>query len=68
MTFHRLGAGLRLTGVREVSRNFFDAQGGTRRASEVPPNTQLAGYQALARERARRIRAEAQKLRSSPGR
>lgn len=60
-----LGAGMRLTGVREIARNFFESQGDTRRESAVPPNAQLAGYQALARERARRIKSEAQKLAST---
>lgn len=57
-----LGAGMRLVGVREVKRNFDESQGDTRRASEVPPNAQMAGYQALARERQRRLKAEAAQL------
>ncbi len=60
-----LGAGMRLTGVREVQRNFNESQGDTRRASEVPPNAQLAGYQALARERQRRVRAESNRIASN---
>lgn len=60
-----LGAALRLTGFREVKRNFDESQGDTRRASEVPPNAQLAGYSAIARERARRIRSEADKIAST---
>jgi hypothetical protein len=60
-----MGAALRLVGFREIKRNFDESQGDTRRASEVPPNAQLAGYQALARERQRRINAEAGKLGST---
>lgn len=60
-----LGAAMRLSGVREVQRNFNESQGDTRRASEVPPNAQLAGYQALARERARRLKSEASRLASN---
>jgi hypothetical protein len=57
-----LGAAMKLAGIREVARNFTEAQGDTRRASEVPPNAQRAGYAAIALERQRRIRDEAMKL------
>lgn len=57
-----LGAALRLVGVREIKRNFDESQGDTRRASEVPPNAQLAGYQAVLRERSRRVKAESNRL------
>jgi len=60
-----LGAAMRLAGVREVKRNFTESQGDTRRASEVPPNAQVAGMTVLMRERARRIKAEAARLASS---
>ncbi len=60
-----LGAAMRMVGVREIKRNFDESQGDTRRASEVTVNAQLAGYQSLGRERARRIKAEANKLTST---
>ena len=60
-----LGAAARLTAVRETQRNFNESQGDTRRASEVPPNAQTAGYRALLAERQRRIKSEADKLNSS---
>ncbi len=59
-----LGAGMRLAGVREVQRNFNESQGDTRRASEVPPNSQMAGMQALMRLRTMRVQAESAKLSS----
>lgn len=60
-----LGAAMRLAGVRETQRNFNESQGDTRRASEVPPGSQLQGMRALASLRQARIKAEADKLSSS---
>ena len=60
-----LGAAMILAGGLEVGRNFAQAQGDTRRAQEVPPNAQRAGYAVWAAERARRVRAEASRLASS---
>lgn len=57
-----LGAAARLSGVREVARNFTEAQSDPRRAQEVPPNAQLAGATQLLRLRQARITAEAQRL------
>lgn len=57
-----LGAAARLSGVREVARNFTEAQSDPRRATEVPPNAQLAGATQLLRLRQSRITAEAQRL------
>jgi hypothetical protein len=57
-----LGAAARLAGVRETQRNQFEAQGDTRRATEVPPNSQLAGATQLMRLRQSRISAEAARL------
>lgn len=60
-----LGAAMRLVGVRETQRNFNESQGDTRRASEVPPNAQLAGMSALVRLRTTRIKSESEKLAST---
>lgn len=57
-----LGAAARLAGVRETQRNQFEAQGDPRRATEVPPNAQLAGSTNLMRLRASRIKSEASRL------
>lgn len=57
-----LGAASRLASVRETQRNQFEAQGDPRRATEVPPNAQLAGATALERKRQSRIKAEAVRL------
>lgn len=57
-----LGAAARLAGVRETQRNQFEAQGDPRRATEVPPNSQLAGATQLMRLRQSRINAEAARL------
>lgn len=57
-----LGAAARLSGVREVARNFTEAQSDPRRAAEVPPNAQLAGATTLLRMRQARITAEALRL------
>jgi hypothetical protein len=57
-----LGAALRLSGVREVQRNLTEAQGDTRRATEVPPNAVTAGANAMARLRQTRIKEEASRL------
>lgn len=57
-----LGAAARLASVRETQRNQFESQGDTRRATEVPPNAQLAGATALLRTRQLRIKAEAARL------
>jgi hypothetical protein len=58
-----LGAGARLSAVQEVARNFTQAQADPRRATEVPPNAQLAGSTALTRLRAQRIQSEVLELR-----
>jgi hypothetical protein len=42
-----LGAGMRLTRGRETARNLSDAQGSTRRATEVPPGAELGSHRAL---------------------
>lgn len=57
-----LGAAARLASVRETQRNQYEAQGDPRRATEVPPNAQLAGATSLARTRSARIKAEAARL------
>lgn len=57
-----LGAAARLAGVRETQRNQFEAQGDPRRATEVPPNSQMAGTTQLMRMRQARINAEAVRL------
>lgn len=57
-----LGAAARLSGVREVARNFTEAQSDPRRAQEVPPNAQVAGATQLLRIRQQRIIAESQRL------
>lgn len=60
-----LGAAARLASVRETQRNQFESQSDPRRATEVPPNAQLAGATSLARTRAARIKAEAARLSSN---
>lgn len=57
-----LGAAARLAAVRETQRNQFESQGDPRRATEVPPNSQLAGATALQRMRKDRIQAESARL------
>lgn len=57
-----LGAAARLAAVRETQRNQFESQSDPRRATEVPPNAQLAGATALQRLRMSRIKAEAARL------
>lgn len=42
-----LGAGMRLTRGRETARNLSDAQGSTRRATEVPAGAELGAARAL---------------------
>lgn len=60
-----LGAAARLASVRETQRNQFESQGDPRRATEVPPNSQLAGATALMRMRTSRISAESARLLSN---
>lgn len=57
-----LGAALRLASVREVQRNFNEAQGGTRRAEEVPPGAQLTGARGLRDLYVRRLSEERARL------
>lgn len=60
-----LGAALRLSAGREITRNLTEHQGQPRRAQEVPPGANLGAARALADLRRRRIDNEAQRLRSS---
>lgn len=50
-----LGAAMRLASGREVARNFFEVQGDTRRAAEVPPGAQIGAIRNLAALKAQRI-------------
>jgi hypothetical protein len=58
-----LGAAARLSGVREVMRNFTESQSDPRRAQETPTNSQRAGPAGLNDLRSRRIQSEVQELR-----
>lgn len=57
-----LGAAMRLVAVRETQRNFNEAQGDSRRPTEVPPGAQLQGMKGLQMMRQMRIRAESSRL------
>jgi hypothetical protein len=57
-----LGAAMRLTGVREVARNAFDAMPDSRRADEVRTSAQMQAMQAVTILRHQRVRAEADRL------
>lgn len=57
-----LGAAFRLLSVREGARNFFEVQGETRRAEEVPPGAQLRGASGLVGLRQDRVVKEAARL------
>jgi hypothetical protein len=59
-----LGAALRLSGVRELARNFFEEASDTRRASEVPARAQIGGMESYARLYANRVHAEARRIAS----
>ena len=53
-----LGAALRLSGIREASRNFFEVQPDSRRATEVPAGSQFNSMRAYATEYQRRLQEE----------
>lgn len=57
-----IGAAIRVTSGREIARNFFEAQGDTRRAEEVGAGANLNATAALRALRAQRIAAEAARL------
>lgn len=57
-----LGAAFRLASVRELARNFFEHQGETRRAEEVPPGSQLRGAGGFFQLLQMRISEEAARL------
>jgi hypothetical protein len=57
-----LGAAIRAAAGREIARNLSDAQGDTRRATEVPAGANNAAPAALRLLRAQRIRSEAARL------
>ena len=57
-----LGAAIRLMEGREIKRDFTEAQGDTRRGSEVPAGAIMQSSNGLQQLRARRIAAEAAKL------
>jgi len=57
-----LGAAIRLMSGREIKRNFTEAQGDTRRASEVPPGAIMQSSRNLQILRGQRISAEAARL------
>lgn len=59
-----MGAALRLIAVKEIARNQTEAQGDTRRATEVPPGAVLGSYRGLAGMRAQRIEEERSRLRA----
>lgn len=57
-----LGAAVALVAPREVKRNEFDAEGDTRRATEVPPGAVMMSTKGVADLRQRRINAENARL------
>lgn len=57
-----LGTVLRLSAGREIKRNFFEEQGDTRRADEVPPGANLQAPNALRALFRERTREEAARL------
>lgn len=57
-----MGAAIRLASVREIQRNDPDAQGDTRRSTEVGAGALNAAPSGLIRERARRVMAESSRL------
>jgi hypothetical protein len=57
-----LGAALRLVAPREIKRNFTEAQGDTRRSSEVSAGSVQGSYRGIAALRAARIQSEAERL------
>jgi hypothetical protein len=57
-----MGAAVRLVAPREISRNFTDSQGDSRRAEEVPPGAVAASMRGLAALRQSRVNAEAGRL------
>lgn len=57
-----MGAAVRLTMPRAIKRGFDDAQGESRRAGEVPPNSEIDAAQGLYALRNRRIAAEVARL------
>lgn len=58
----QVGAALWLAAGREIARNFFETQGDTRRAGEVPSGSQNAAMQGLRIQFAQKVTAEAQRL------
>lgn len=57
-----MGAAVRLAAPREIKRNFTEAQGEPRRATEVPPGAVQASMRSVAAMRQNRITAEAGRL------
>jgi hypothetical protein len=57
-----MGVMIRMLSVREVKRNFTEAQGDTRRADEVPPGAMRDSFNNILRLRRDRIIAEKAKL------
>jgi hypothetical protein len=57
-----MGVMIRMLSVREVKRNFMEAQGDTRRADEVPPGAIRDSFNNILRLRRDRIIAEKAKL------
>ena len=56
------GAMLRVGAVREIKRNFTEAQGDTRRPEEVPPNAVVSSFRNVRAQYESRIMQEAQRL------
>lgn len=56
------GCALRASNPREIGRSIYEHQGGTRRATEVPPGAQLQGGTVLRAEYRRRISEERSRL------
>jgi hypothetical protein len=57
-----MGAAIRASESREISRSFFERQGDTRRPSETPPGSQLQGASALRAHYMMRRSAERSRL------
>lgn len=57
-----LGAAMMVSSGREIRRNFDESQGGTRRASEVPPGANLNSYAGLALRYRQSLIAEKNRL------
>ena len=57
-----MGAAIKLVVTRDIRRSFYEEQGDSRRAEEVPPGSATSALRGIAGERARRITAEASRL------